>query len=328
MKAYKKHYKEGKLDKVYKVEQFAALPEEGRTVYIEPLPYLEQFQTVDSITGVPLAGVANDIHIVPINGQDEESLEISNQNGVFYVKAMEGDEINIHSELTPLLYKPQNTHIEKFSTGKIIKMEPVKTDLKFRTIDGELNTLLPQCALSISTSCSNVQEPSSSENGEFVVEDVFLTEDISIVASKSEYTTNADKIRNAKVFDLMNAPQEERDIPLFIQLPPCDAGAEGTSDVAAGTVSRPYSYNMGTLKGTFEITFDTGNNCSDCIDIYNHHSNEDYRSGVKIFSTGQVATNGDITVKVPFSNGSVITVIVTTGPDDGSLWNYNISCPQ
>ena len=327
LKAYKKHYKEGKLDKIYKVEQFAALPEEGRTVYIEPLPYLEQFQNVDSITGVPLASVANDIHIASINGQDEKSLEISNRNGVFYVKAMEGDEINIHSELPPL-YKPQDTHIEKFSTGKIIKMEPVKTDLKFRTIDGDLNELLPQCTLSITTSCSNVEEPQSSGNGEFVVEDIFLTEDISIVASKNEYTTNADKIRNAQVFDLMNAPQEERDIPLFIQLPPCNAGAEGTSDVAAGTVSRPYSYNMGTLKGTFEITFDTGNNCPDCIDIYNHHSNEDYRSGVKIFSTGQVATDGDITVKVPFSSGSVITVIVTTGPEDGSLWNYHISCPQ
>ena len=72
--------------------------------------------------------------------------------------------------------------------------------------------------MSISTSCSNVQEPQSSGNGEFVVEDIFLTEDISIVASKNEYTTNADKIRTAQVFDLMNAPQEERDIPLIIAL--------------------------------------------------------------------------------------------------------------
>ena len=188
LKAYKKHYKEGKLDKIYKVEQFAALPEEGRTVYIEPLPYLEQFQNVDSITGVPLASVANDIHIASINGQDEKSLEISNRNGVFYVKAMEGDEINIHSELPPL-YKPQDTHIEKFSTGKIIKMEPVKTDLKFRTIDGDLNELLPQCTLSISTSCSNVQEPQSSGNGEFVVEDIFLTEDTIINNDYDELQT-------------------------------------------------------------------------------------------------------------------------------------------
>ena len=85
---------------------------------------------------------------------------------------------------------------------------------------------------------------------------------------------------------------------------------------------------MGVNFGIFDITYETGSNCSDCIDIYNHKPGEDYMSGTIIFSTGQVTTNGNKTSLVRFDNGSVVTVVVTTGSQDGSLWEYYIFSPQ
>lgn len=324
--ASKPHYKNGKLEGTYNVEQFAALPDSNRAIYLEPEPYLEPFKNVDSITGKPIAGVNNAIIIDGVNGKYSNANEISNRNGIFYIKAMEGDMIDIYSGLDPY-YEIKHTHIKSFDKGEIIKMKPILTDLTFRTIEGETGNVLPDCSLSISTSVSGINHPNNSGNGVFVVNDLRLDENISIVASKTGYTTNSDKIKNKKVADLVNVDQEERDIPLFVALPPCDAGSNGESNVSAGTVSVPQSFNMGTNSGTFDITYETGSSCSDCIDIYNHKPGEDYMSGTLIFSTGQVATDGNKTSSVRFDNGSVITVVVTTGNQDGSLWEYYISCP-
>ncbi len=110
---------------------------------------------------------------------------------------------------------------------------------------------------------------------------------------------------------------------------PCDAGAEGQKNVKAYTVSTPISYNMGTDRGVFEITYETGDACPDQIDIYNHKPGENWKDGTLIFSSGMKTTPTiPVTESVSFSNGSVVTVIVTTGQNDGSLWNYQLSCPQ
>lgn len=111
-------------------------------------------------------------------------------------------------------------------------------------------------------------------------------------------------------------------------LSPCNAGAFGRQDVAANTVSEPMSYNMGVTKGSFTIKYETGSTCADQIDLYNHNPGEDWYRGKLIFSSGMVATNGIVTEDVNFSNGSVVTIVVTTGPDNGSLWNYQLSCPH
>ncbi|MCD8297955.1 MAG: hypothetical protein LUC88_10320 [Prevotella sp.] len=327
LKASKTHYKDGYLEKQYTVDKFAVLPDDERTVYLEPEPYMEQFQNVDSVTNLPIAGVTNEIQINSISGKTETLTETSNRNGVFYIKAMEGDKIEINSELANY-YVPKKTTIKSFSKGEIIKMQPKTTDLTFRTIDGETGELLPECTLQITTSVSNVTQPVSSGNGMFTVKNVFVGENISITASKAEYTTNSTTVRNARVIDLMNASQERRDIPLNVNLPPCDAGSQAEKNLSAGTVSPPKSYNMGVKQGTFTITYSTGDSCSDCIDIYNHNPGENPYSGKKVFSSGQVVTDGDRRATVSFSNGSVITVIVTTGPDDGSDWSYYIGCPN
>lgn len=110
---------------------------------------------------------------------------------------------------------------------------------------------------------------------------------------------------------------------------PCDAGAKGQNDVKAFTVSPPISYNMGVDQGVFEVTYETGNACPDQIDIYNHKPGENWKNGELIFSSGMKTTpSNPETAKVRFSKGSVVTVIVTTGSQDGSMWEYQLSCPE
>lgn len=326
IKASKTGYKDGEIAEKNKVEVFMKLPEEKRTVFLEPEPHMEEFQNIDSVTGKPIAAVSNKIEVNSISGIRTTVKETSNRNGIFYVKALTDDQINIDSKHVDYYFK--NTQIAKFSKGQKIYLQPKTTDLLFRTIDADINELLPDCNLSVHTTASGVNTPVNSGNGEFKVENLLIYDDISIVASKPEFSTNSTKVRNAKVRDLMNALQERRDIPLKIELPPCNASANSMNNVAAGTVSAPQSFNMGVNSGTFTISYDTGSNCSDCIDIFNHKPGADPLTGVKVFSSGQVVTNGKRTDTITFSNGSVITIFVTTGPTDGSFWDYHISCPM
>ena len=321
--ARKVHYKDGHYDKKITVEKFNNLPDSARVIYLEPEPYMEEFQNIDSITGVPIMGVENTITVTS-NGKDSSQTEISNRNGVFYVQAKEGDKIHIVS--THDYYETKETNIESFAKGEIILMNPKRVSLNFRTIDVEDGSLLDDCILEVTTSRSNVSDPHNSGNGEFSVAGLYVDETISIIASKFDYGTNAIKIHNVKVSDLMNAPQNARDIPLALDLEPCNASNSGASDVSAGSVSTPQSYNMGQKSGRFEIKWSNGGSCPDKIDVYNHNPGEDYTKTSPVFTTGMTAGDGSATVQ--FSKGSVITIIVTTGPDDGSSWSYNISCPH
>ena len=201
-------------------------------------------------------------------------------------------------------------------------------DLLFRTVDAKTYNLLPDCDLHIQTSKSNVSSPTNSGKGEFMVYGLYPDETISIVAQKKGFGVNDITIKNVLVEELISAEQSRRDIPLGKEFQPCNAGANGESNVAAGTVSVPQMYNMGVDSGVFDIVYETGSSCADQIDIYNHKPNEIYSKGVKIFSSGMVVTNTHVHKSVQFNNGSCITVIVTTGKDDGSLWNYHISCPK
>lgn len=321
--AKKVHYKDGHFDKKITVEKFNTLPDSARVIYLEPEPYMEEFQNIDSITGAPIVGVENAITVTS-NGKDSSQTEISNRNGVFYVQAREGDKIHISS--THDYYESKETNIKSFANGEIIRMNPKKINLNFRTIDAEDGSLLDDCILEISTSRSNVSDPHNSGNGEFSLSGLYVDETISIIASKFDYGTNAIKIHEAKVSDLMNSTQDARDIPLALDLEPCNASNSGASDVSAGSVSTPQSYNMGQKSGRFEIKWSNGGSCPDKIDVYNHNPGEDYTQTSPIFTTGMTAGDGSATIQ--FSKGSVITIIVTTGPDDGSSWSYNISCPK
>lgn len=324
--ARKTHYKDGHFDKKVTVEAFKNLPDSARVIYLEPEPYMEEFQNIDSITGAPIVGVENVITVTS-NGKDSSKTEFSNKNGIFYVKAREGD--NIHISSSHNLYETKETGITSFAHGKIICMSPKKVNLVFRTIDAENGSLLDNCILDITTSRSNVSAPHNSGNGQFKVSGLYVDETISIIASKFDkfdYGTNAIKIHDAKVSDLMNAHQDARDIPLTLNLEPCNASSHNDHNVPAGSVSTPQSYNMGQKSGCFDISWNNGEKCPDKIDIYNHNPGEDYSKTSLIFSTDMITGDGSATVQ--FSKGSVITIIVTTGPENGSFWSYKISCPH
>lgn len=328
IEASKQHYKTGKLEGNYTVEQFAALPDSLRVIYLEPEQYVQEFQNVDSITNKPIAGVSNTIIVTDFDGKSDTCIEMSNTYGFFPVKAKEGYKIDIISKHEPD-YITKETHIAKYDSVEIIKMMPDILSMTFRTIDHETGDLVPNCDLRITTSRSGVSLPVNSGTGEFVVSGLYRGESISIISSKTDYITNNTKIKNKNVNYLFNAQQSERDIPMTLYLLPCDEKVNNKQedDVAAGTVSLPRSYNMGVNQGTFDIEYETGSICPDCIDIYNHKPNENYLSGQKIWSSGMVTTDGIKKGTVTFNNGSVITVIVTTGPENGSVWSYNITCP-
>lgn len=322
LQASKIHYKDGKLKGNHIVEKFAALPDEQRTIYLEPEPYLEEFQNMDSLSMTPIAGVQNVIRIVGVNGKTSREKEISNRNGVFYVKAMEGDKIEIDSNLSPD-YEPKHTKIDSFAKGEIILMKPVLVDLTFTTSDGETEDLLPDCALAISTSISRINTPNNSGKGAFVVRNLRLAEDISITASKTGYAKNENKIRNASVLKLFNSVQEQRDIPLFPDLPPCNSGGDATE--AQYKAQSIKSYNMGQKSGRFRFSWDNGGGIPDQILVYNCREDE-MAFNTPIFDTGMTA--GKDSRYISFSNGPVITVLAISSQNTGTSWNYTVSCPE
>lgn len=325
LKASKTHYKPGQFDKKVTVKEFAELPDSSRVIYLEPEPYMEEFQNVDSITGNPIVGVQNTIKVSGQNGKTSECVETSNRNGVFYVKAMEGDHIVIDSKCDPQ-YEPKHTDIASFKEGEKIPMKPRVTDLQFRTIVAGTQTLLPDCSLWIYDSEDNNYKPDNSGNGEFILHNVPFDANIFIVSTKDGYEDNEYSVRNKNVKYLSTADQSERDIPMTVMLPPCNGGTQGETGLKAGHVSAPISYNMGVDHGTFEFSYDTGSSQKDRIDIYNHELGETYGNS-PIWTSGMVATNGTKNVNISFNKGSVITIIVTTG-DDGSVWDYKVNCPK
>lgn len=325
LKASRTHYKPGKFEKKLTVKEFAELPDSSRVIYLEPDPYMMEFQNIDSISGTPIVGVQNKIEVSGQDGKTNDYVETSNRNGIFYVKAMDGDQITIDSKCDPQ-YEPKRTEIASFKDGEKIPMKPRVTDLHFRTILAGTQTLLPDCSLWIYDSEDNNYKPDNSGNGEFILRNVPFNANIFIVATKDGYEDNEYSIKDKNVKYLSAANQAERDIPMTVMLPPCNGGTQGENGLPAGHVSDPISYNMGVNHGTFEFSFDTGPSQKDKIDIYNHELDEPYGNS-PIWTSGMIATDGTKKIDIPFNNGSVITIIVTTG-DDGSVWKYQVNCPK
>ncbi len=325
LRASKTNYKDSIYAPVCTVKDFIDKPDSLRVIYLEPLPYNQTFVNADSISHEPIAGVMNHIVVKSIDGKEYKYDEPSNRQGVFSFKAMKGDHIVINSQLDPQ-YESKHTEIAKFEKGDTIFMKPRVADLTFRTIIAGTQTLLPNCELYIFDSNDNNYKPDNSGNGEFVLKGVPLDVEISIIATKDRYGENDFTIDHLKVAYLIQAPQSERDIPLAEGLEPCNASNSGASDVKAGTVSQPQSYNMGQKDGTFDLSWSNGGSCPDKIDVYNHEPGESYNQRAPIFTTGMTAGDGASSIR--FSNGSVITIVVTTGPSDGSSWKYKLGCPK
>ena len=277
----------------------------------------------DSLTGKPIAGVTNEITVTDLNGKQTKDIQTSNSNGMFPVEAKEGYKVEIISKLEPD-YLVKHTYIAKFEDAdKIIKMKRNLTDIEFRTVDDETNELVPNCTLEIIGSQSGKHQPQNSGNGVFTVKGLYRGESVSIISSKKDYITNDTKIRNSNVEYLIKAPQEERDIPMILDLPPCNLNPQSYS---GGAGTKIMSFNLNKRKGNLTFQYQTGTSQPDEIIIYNC-AEVDIPRNKPIWSThGAVIVPNLTRVTIPF-NSPIITVVVNS-PEDGTVWDFFPECPK
>ncbi|MDE6272587.1 MAG: hypothetical protein K2M31_06230 [Muribaculaceae bacterium] len=168
-----------------------------------------------------------------------------------------------------------------------------------------------------SVECDNYAQVHSPQSG------LFHYKSIQIIEMRPEgFNDEAQEDPTAYIED---SGQSQENPPVEL-LDPCNASDDGREHLDAGTVSDPKSYNMGQTSGNFDIKWDNGGAYPDRIDVYNHTPEEPYDARSPIFSTGMVVDKGSATIS--FSEGSVITIIVTTGSSDNSDWFYELSCPR
>lgn len=324
IKASKLHYKEGKLQGDYTVEQFNRLPDSLRVVYLEPEPYVETFRNVDTLLNQAIAGVSNEITVKSIHGNTESYTEVSNREGFFPVKAMEGDEVTIVSDLTPY-YKLKHTYLEKVEGAEVIYMEPGVISLSFRTVDAMDGSLLADCKLEILSNGVYRPFPVQSGSGEFTVDNLFVNGDITIVASRPGYKTNNYSINEALVSYLMKAPQKARDIPLELDLPPCQGGS--MVENIKGQGRQINSYDLG-MRGpaTFVFEYNTGDSEPDQLIIYNCPEDK-IAVSMPIYDTGHICTKGATFSHLVNFVEPVVTVVAITSSET-SIWSYRVNCPK
>lgn len=320
--ASKLHYKDGQLEGgPWTVEVFNRQNDSIRTIWLEPEPYLEEFVNIDSITGKPIPGVTNVIKVTDHDGTVTETTEMSNSNGVFPVWAKEDAKVEIISTKSPSYKKkisvyPKYKDIKK--EEKKIRMQPVLETLKFRTVREEKpNVLLPKCTLVITGSESGPLTPTDSGNGEFSVT-MRKYEYLSIVASRKGYKTNSTKVQN-RDWEYLRVNQERRDIPLKLDLPPCNGGEN--IPMKTNEVLHQRSFGMGIEEGTASISGDFMRN-GDYLTVYDGPDT----SG-RILVGPNEYISGIFIRKFHFTQG-VVTVVIRTSDITVSKWNYEVNCPQ
>lgn len=318
LKASKTHYKPGQFDKKVSVKEFAELPDSSRVIYLEPEPYMEEFQNVDSITGNPIAGAQNAIKVSGQNGKSSDYVETSNRNGVFYVKAMEGDHIIIDSKCDPQ-YEPKHTDIASFKEGEKIPMKPRVTDLQFRTLVAGTQDLLPNCTLMIVDEEGSNYKPDLSGTGEFSVTGLPVSAILSIIAEKDGYEPNSTSVERVAVSFLITASQSRRDIPLEKEMLPCDGGSIVPKN--GQEMIHEQTYNMGQQSGRASVWTDFKGH-PDYLTIYDGPN-----TSYPILVNRKEIPAIDL-VEFNFTN-SAITVVVETAKDNpNSNWEYRVNCPN
>ena len=312
LKASKNNYKDSIYTPICTVKEFIDKPDSLRVIYLEPLPNNQTFVNADSISHEPIAGVMNHIVVKSMDGNEYKYDEPSNRQGVFTFKAMEGDHIVIDSKLDPQ-YEPKHTDISKFEKGDTIFMKSNVVNLTFRTIVENTGFILPDCQLKIQTSKSNVTAPTNSSNGVFTVYGLFPNEKISIISSKQGYETNDYTINEFLVSDLIYAPEDWRDIPMDIEMLPCNGGAIVSPDKEP---VHQRTYNLGMQSGhtTVDIDFDSA---PDYITIYDGSNT----SGPVLLPKGKYTNKR--TFSINFSKGC-ITVVV----EGSTIRKYQVNCPN
>ncbi len=267
--AVKRNFKPGKLEGgPFTVEEFKTQPDDVRTIWLEPEPFVVEFKVEDCTTGAALAGAKIKIKIIDTKGNVVEEIEeISNRNGIFPIKAKEGYKIIIDISYPPL-YKPRHYEIDKFGENidKTICLDPEIVEFVFRTVaGGSSNSLVPDCNLVITSSKKGNIPPNNSGTGEFKVS-MQKDEFISITASKQGYLTNSTKIRNAG-YSYLSASQSNRDIPMsyIFRFDRAFPGGESNHnesncyDLPSAPISFAFKWHLCTVCTTITIKDDNGN---------------------------------------------------------------------
>lgn len=316
------HYKPGKLDLQRTVDEFIKLPDDQRVIYLEPEPFAQQFQNVDSITGKGIKGVTNKIKISGPGGETEE-VQMSNSNGYFTVSAKAGYKIEIVSECEPG-YDPKQTVIPSYSKPEVIKMKPRVVDITFRTVDADYGDNVENCSLRIEGTVSGILQPTNSGKGEFTVKNLRVIEQVSITASKQAYETNDYTIKNKAVSYLadQSTPASAREIPMNLDLPDCNMQDFSHKQ---GQTYEEVPYNLGERKGICEFEYETGSTYADELLIYNC-APEDVKNNQPVWQTnGPVITNGWKRDSFQFTR-PIITVVAKSDPSSETIWNMKFDC--
>ena len=308
----KHNFKPGKLDGgPFTVEEFKNQPEEVRTIWLEPEPFVVEFTVVEcSSSSTKVVGAKVKIKIIDTNGNVvEEVEETTNSNGVFPVKTKEGYKVIIDISCPPL-YEPKHYEIDQFGEDidKTICLEPDMVELVFRTVDGN-NNLVPDCKLEVRSSKRGlIVPPNNSGNGSFKIK-MRKDELISITASKKDCVTNSTKVNTADYNYLMSS-QSNRDIPMlwFFDL-----------QIPYTGVSQLYweCYDLPVAPGS-KFTFEWSGLSSECTQIYIEDANGK-RLGTYGYQTNNNKKNGSVKLTATTSR---ICVYVIDG--NGHACKYHI----
>lgn len=316
--ASKPNYKDGVLkdgpNGPWKVEEFIRQPDSVRTIWLDPLPYLQEFINVDSLSLRPIPGVKNEITVYHADGTTTMLVEISNSNGVFTISAKEDERVEVTSTKGNE-YHTKHTSYPKFKdiTDRTIMMKPVMVDFDFKTVyETDHSHLLSNCTLRVQGSISGMLSPSNSGNGQFTVR-MRKAETLTIIASKTGFKTNSSKIRE-RTESWLSAGADRRVIPLDYDLPPCDVRQDSYSGLGR-TVS---SFNMGKMSGIAIVDVDFYS-IGDWITVYDGNTT----SGAIIHRREYITYKRAFSVN--FNLGAVTVVVEST--ESGSSGNYTVRCP-
>lgn len=299
----------------------------GEILYMHPIMVDLVFNTMELVNG-RITGVLPDCDLIVM--VDGKKVNPSNSgSGSFTVNNLRlTSKISIVASKAD--YITNDTKVQDKSVEKLRKANQDERDipleklvaLTFRTIEfknGIYSGLLPNCDL-IVTVDGKMVSPTNSGNGEFTVEHLRPNSIISIIASKTGFKTNSDKIVNKLVSDLMNVNQDVRDIPLEVMpktFKPCDQKTQSGKNIPES-----FTFDMGQEGGTFVLDYNTGANIPDKIVVYDGEN----RNGKVIFSYSGV-TSGTLQREITFTQ-STIFIEVIPSMDSDTFWEITAHCPQ
>lgn len=326
--ASKAYYKDGDLEGgPFTVRDFIPQPDTVRTIWLEPDPFTIVFKDIDCQTKKPIAGVVNTIKITDPAGNVTTITRTSDSKGVFPITAKEGSKIEITAEKKPYYITTQYIVSSFKNKTEVIELCPEMVTIRFRTVDNATWDILPGCTLKITGSISGSLMPKNSGGGSF---DVTFRRDerITIIAEKSGYKGNYDKVKNNTYAELTSSPdQKRRDIPLKKTPPPskyptqeCNGGGSVLKPTSSDVKYSVETYILGMPSGSVNVSYDFMS-VPDAIQIYDGTD----ITGKPIYDSNGFVS-GKNTVSVKFTKGA-ITIVLTSNKTESTAWSYEVHCP-